>query len=63
VRINAKIASLAANPRPPGCRKLSEEEQYRLRQGDWRILYEINDTAGEVTIVKIAHRREAYRRR
>jgi mRNA interferase RelE/StbE len=60
-RIVAKIAGLAANPRPPGSEKLSGEEKYRLRQGDYRILYSILDASMTVTIVKIGHRREVYR--
>lgn len=42
-RIANRIEGLAAEPRPPGCEKLSGEEKYRLRQGDYRILYEIVD--------------------
>jgi mRNA interferase RelE/StbE len=56
-----RIQSLAAEPRPFGCEKLSGLEKYRLRQGDYRILYEIYDDEPSVAIVKIAHRREAYR--
>jgi mRNA interferase RelE/StbE len=61
-RIVAKIESLAANPRPPGSERLSGEETYRLRQGDYRVLYSIQDAGATVTIVKIGHRREVYRR-
>lgn len=60
-RIVAKIHALASEPRPHGSEKLSGEEKYRLRQGDYRILYEIDDHARKVTVVKVAHRREAYR--
>jgi mRNA interferase RelE/StbE len=60
-RVVAKIRSLARQPRPVGCEKLSGEEKYRIRQGDWRVLYEIDDAKLRVTVVKIAHRREAYR--
>ncbi len=60
-RIIAKIQGLAANPRPPGSGKLSGEEKYRLRQGDYRVLYSIQDAGMTVTIVKIGHRREIYR--
>ena len=60
-RIAARIASLAGNPRPPGSEKLSGEEKYRLRQGDYRILYTIHDAGMTVTIVKVGHRREVYR--
>ena len=61
LRIVAKIRALADNPRPIGCEKLSGREQYRLRQGRYRIVYSISDPDQTVLIVKIAHRREAYR--
>ena len=61
-RIAAKIVGLAANPRRPGSEKLSGEDKYRLRQGDYRVLYSIEDASTTVTVVKIAHRREVYRR-
>jgi mRNA interferase RelE/StbE len=57
----ARIQSLADNPRPPGSMKLSAQEKYRIRQGRYRILYAIDDAALIVNIVKIAHRRDAYR--
>jgi len=60
-RIATKIEGLANNPRPPGSEKLSGEEKYRLRQGDYRVLYSIQDVSPTVTIVKIGHRREVYR--
>jgi mRNA interferase RelE/StbE len=60
-RVAAKIAALAATPRPPGVEKLSGEEKYRVRQGDYRVLYAIDDAAATVTIVKIGHRRDVYR--
>jgi mRNA interferase RelE/StbE len=61
-RIVTKIRSLAGDPRPPGCRKLSGYEKYRIRVGSWRIIYSIEDGRLIVTVVRIAHRREAYRR-
>ena len=60
-RIVAKIQRLANNPRPNGCEKLSGAEKYRIRQGDYRILYEIDDSRKLVTIVKVGNRREVYR--
>ena len=60
-RILERVEALAEDPRPPGCEKLSGQERYRLRQGRYRILYEIADRALIVTVVKIAHRRHAYR--
>jgi mRNA interferase RelE/StbE len=60
-RIAAKMEGLADNPHPPGSEKLSGEEKYRLRQGDYRVLYSIQDANATVTIVKIGHRRDVYR--
>lgn len=60
-RIVLRIQALATEPRPPGCEKLSAEEKYRLRQGDYRILYEIIDRELIVTVVKIGNRRDVYR--
>jgi mRNA interferase RelE/StbE len=60
-RIVEKIASLAHAPRPPGCEKLSGHDQYRLRQGNYRILYEIHDLDLVVVVVKVGHRRDVYR--
>lgn len=61
VRVIAKIRGLAGDPRPPGSEKLSGQEQYRIRQGDYRVLYFIDDVEKTVTVVKIGHRREVYR--
>ena len=61
VRMVAKIELLAGDPRQPASEKLSGEEKYRLRQGDYRILYLIEDASLTVTIVKIGHRPEVYR--
>jgi mRNA interferase RelE/StbE len=60
-KVVVKIRGLAEDPRPPGSEKLTSDEKYRLRQGLYRILYEIDDAQKMVTIVKIAHRREVYR--
>ena len=60
-RIVAKITSLSRDPRPPGCEKLSGHDQYRLRQGNYRILYEIQDFDLVVVVVKVGHRRDVYR--
>jgi mRNA interferase RelE/StbE len=61
-RIVAKIRTLGENPRPPGSEKLTGDEKYRLRQGDYRILYEIADTELIVTVIRIGNRRDVYRR-
>lgn len=60
-RILACIADLADDPRPPSARKLSAQERYRIRQGVYRILYEIEDDRLVVVVVKIGHRRDVYR--
>ena len=59
-RILKRIDMLAENPRPPGSEKLSGQERYRVRQGVYRIIYEIVDGALLVTVVKVGHRREVY---
>ena len=51
-RVVARIHALSDNPRPAGCEKLSGEEKYRLRQGDYRILYEIRDRELIVTVYR-----------
>lgn len=60
-RIDRKILLLANNPRPAGCKKLSGySDLWRIRAGDWRILYFIDDKTNLVRITRIAHRREVY---
>ena len=60
-KVVAKIQGLAKDPRPPGCERLSGHEQYRLRQGDYRILYSIEEKDLIVAVVKVGHRKEVYR--
>jgi mRNA interferase RelE/StbE len=61
-RVVDRIHDLAQQPRPSGCEKLSgEAERYRVRQGDYRIVYGIDDAARLIEVVKIGHRREVYR--
>jgi mRNA interferase RelE/StbE len=60
-RIVKRIQSLTQNPRPHGCQKLSGQTRFRIRQGDYRIVYSIGDKDCIVDIVKIGHRREIYR--
>jgi mRNA interferase RelE/StbE len=58
-RIDRKILALSDNPRPAGCKKLKGyKDQWRIRVGDWRALYIIDDTTKLVSITAIAHRRE-----
>ena len=61
-RILQRIRSLADDPRPSGCEKLSGHERYRVRQGVYRIVYEIGDHVLIVLVVKIGHRRDVYER-
>jgi mRNA interferase RelE/StbE len=60
-RIDRKILALADKPRSAGCKKLKGyKDQWRVRIGDWRVLYFIDDAAKLITITRIAHRREVY---
>ena len=60
-RIDRKILSLALNSRPAGCKKLSGSKNlWRIRVGDYRIVYIIEDKSTTVTITHVAHRREVY---
>ena len=61
-RILDAVRSLAENPRAPQSRKLSGDEKYRLRCGVCRILYLIDDPRRVVFVVKVAHRKDVYRR-
>jgi mRNA interferase RelE/StbE len=60
-RVVARIQALARDPRPHGSEKLSGEEKYRIRQGDYRIVYRIDDQQSVGTVVKIGHRGDVYR--
>jgi len=61
-RIVARIGKLALQPRPPGGEKLAGADGWhRVRQGDYRIVYAIDDERREVVVVKVGHRREVYR--
>ncbi len=59
-RICEALQSLADNPRPSGCLKLKDREGWRIRVGNYRILYKIDDQQKIVTIVHIRHRRDVY---
>jgi mRNA interferase RelE/StbE len=60
-RISRKILSLEDNPRPTGAKKLSGREEYRLRVGDYRVVYTIDDKVHVLTVFAVGHRREVYR--
>jgi mRNA interferase RelE/StbE len=60
-RIDRKVLALAENSRPTGCKKLKGyKDQWRIRIGDWRVVYFIDDSAKRVSITRVAHRREVY---
>jgi mRNA interferase RelE/StbE len=59
--VKRKILSLPGDPRPPGCRKLKGHEGWRIRIGDYRVIYEIDDSQKTITVLVIGHRREIYR--
>jgi len=56
-----RITGLADETRPPGSEKLADDERYRVRQGPYRIVYEIDDAARVASIIKVGHRRDVYR--
>ncbi|MBI2860317.1 MAG: type II toxin-antitoxin system RelE/ParE family toxin [Chloroflexi bacterium] len=60
-KILHRIESLTVEPRPPGCEKLTGIERYRIRQGQYRIVYSVQDDEFTVWIVKIGHRKDVYR--
>lgn len=60
-RIDGKILALAEDPRPTGCKKLKGyKDHWRIRIGDFRVIYTLDDDAKTVTVTRIAHRREVY---
>lgn len=60
-RVVERIGTLAEDPRPAGCEKLAGGERYRVRQGDYRIVYSVEDERLVVWVVKVGHRRDVYR--
>ena len=61
-RVIAVLHALAAHPRPPGCRKLAgSKNDWRIRVGDYRVVYEIADEIRIVRVNRVRHRREVYR--
>jgi mRNA interferase RelE/StbE len=60
-RVEAGIFQLGREPRPTNCQKLKGREAWRIRVGDYRVIYEINDDAKPVRIIRVGHRREVYR--
>ena len=62
VRILQCMEGLQENPRPVGSEKLSGQERYRIRQGVYRIIYEVEEELLVVTVVKVGHRKHVYKR-
>jgi mRNA interferase RelE/StbE len=60
-KISHAIGTLAAEPRPAGCKKISTSDAYRIRIGDYRVIYEIDDKRLVILAIKIGHRREVYK--
>jgi mRNA interferase RelE/StbE len=60
-KILKRIESLAVNPRPYSCEKLTSQNKYRVRQGDYRIIYTIIDNELTIWVVKVGHRKDVYR--
>jgi mRNA interferase RelE/StbE len=60
-KIISCIRALSNDPRPPGCVKLSNLEKYRIRIGNYRVLYSIEDEVLTVYVVKVGHRKDVYR--
>jgi mRNA interferase RelE/StbE len=59
-RVLARLAALETNPRPPDVKKLKGRNGWRIRIGDYRVIYEIDDPARQVLVIKVGHRREVY---
>ena len=60
IRIIEKIRSLARDPHPVGSKKLSGQEKYRIRQGSYRILYQVINEELVIYVVKVGHRKDIY---
>jgi mRNA interferase RelE/StbE len=60
-RVKRAIDGLSDNPRPMNCQKLKGRDSWRIRAGNYRVVYDINDSARSVTVVTVGHRREVYR--
>ncbi len=61
-RIGEVMDDLAKHPRPPGAKKLVGEDGYRVRKGDYRVLYTVDDKEKTVRVYRLGHRREVYRK-
>ena len=61
-RISARLTALAEEPRPPGAEKLAGLEAFRLRVGNYRIIYEVDDSTRVIVVTQVRRRREVYRK-
>lgn len=59
-RVRDAVAALSENPRPSGCKRLVGRDGWRIRQGDYRIIYEVDDLNQQVLILDVGHRRDVY---
>lgn len=59
--VSGKIDALSGEPRPNGCKKLINLDGYRIRAGDYRVLYSIDDVSKTITVTRVLHRKDAYR--
>ena len=59
--VRAAIRQLEHDPRPPGCRRMSGQPGWRVRAGNYRVVYDSDDTTQTVTILEVGHRRDVYR--
>jgi mRNA interferase RelE/StbE len=60
-RVDVAIRGLGQDPRPPGCRRLSGQDEWRIRVGDYRIVYEIRDDSERVLVLEVWHHQRGYR--
>jgi mRNA interferase RelE/StbE len=60
-RIRGAVKNLSQDPRPQGCKRLTGREGWRIRVGDYRIIYEIDDSQNKLTVLHIGHRRDVYK--
>jgi mRNA interferase RelE/StbE len=60
-RILVRLAELETNPRPSDVKKLKGRDAWRIRVGDYRVIYEIHDRVSQIIVITVGHRREVYR--
>lgn len=60
-RLQEAVWELGGEPKPHGCQKLSGRDGWRIRVGDYRVIYEVDEAAEEVTVLDVGHRRDIYR--